>query len=110
MQLGELQKDLANLPTDHTEIWVLSPDAADKQEKMRQDMDLDFPVLVDDDLAVTTAFGLLNDKGNLPHPAALTIDKDGVVTWMRVDENYRLRPSQEELRSALAGLGEDTSE
>ncbi len=77
---------------------------------MRQDMDLDFPVLVDGDLAVTAAYGLLNDKGNLPHPAALTIDKNGIVTWLRVDEDYRQRPSKEELRTALAGLGEEDSE
>lgn len=89
---------------------MLSPDAADKQEKMRQDMGLDFPVLVDGDLSVTAAYGLLNDKGNLPHPAALTIDKDGIVTWLRVDENYRQRPPKEELRAALLGLGETKGE
>lgn len=71
---------------------------------MRQDLDLAYPVLVDDELTVTKSFGLLNDKGNLPHPAALTIDRDGKVTWIRIDKDYRLRPSQDELRTALAGL------
>lgn len=89
---------------------MLSPDAADRQEKMRQDMNLAYPVLVDADLEVTKSFGLLNDKGNLPHPAALTIDKDGKVTWLRVDENYTQRPSVDELRTALEGLQAAASE
>lgn len=95
---------METLPTDHTEIWVISPDDADKQEAMRQKLGLSFPVLVDAELAVTTSYGLLNDSGKLPHPAALTIDQEGKVTWIRVDEDYLQRPSKDELQSALEGL------
>lgn len=82
----------------------MSPDEPAKHEKMRQKLELSYPVLADSDLDVTTRYGLLNDSGKLPHPAAITINKEGVVTWIRVDEDYLQRPSRDELQAALEGL------
>lgn len=73
---------------------------------MRKDMGLEFPTLMDPELAVTRAFGLLNDKGNLPHPAAVIIDDAGTVRFLRVDEDYRVRPEPAELLTALEGITE----
>jgi hypothetical protein len=44
-----------------------------------------------------------SDRG-IPYPAALIIDKKGLVRYVRVDEDYRERPSIEELRDALQVL------
>ncbi len=82
----------------------MSPDEPAKHEKMRQKLELSYPVLADSDLDVTARYGLLNDRGKLPHPAAITINKEGVVTWIRVDEDYLQRPSRDELQTALEGL------
>lgn len=84
---------------------MISPDPADELESMRQKLGLEFPTLMDPDLALTRSFGLLNEKsGKVPHPAAVIIDTEGKVRFVRVDEDYRLRPEPEELLGALEGI------
>lgn len=88
-----------------TELWVISPDPADKLVSMREKLGLEFPTLMDPDLALTKSFGLLNEKnGEMPHPAAILIDKGGVVQYVRVDEDFRVRPEPAELLEAAGGL------
>ena len=40
----------------------------------------------------------------IPHPAVYVIDKDGIVVWAKVESNYRERPSNDEIRTALNAL------
>lgn len=40
----------------------------------------------------------------VPHPAVYVIGKDGKVAWARIDEDYRQRPSNAEIRAALDKL------
>jgi peroxiredoxin len=87
------------------EIWAVSPDSAEDLEKFRVEEDLGFPLLVDPDLETVRAYGLLNQENpTVPHPTALVLDREGVVRYARVDENYRQRPSPEELLAALRKL------
>lgn len=60
---------------------------------------------MDPDLAAIRAYGVLNEKaGNIPHPTAVVIGKDGVVRYVRVDVDYKVRPAPEELLAALRAL------
>ena len=47
-------------------------------------------MLVDPDLEVTKAWGVEN--GQIPHPTAAILDTDGVLRYVRVDEDYKVRP------------------
>jgi peroxiredoxin len=59
--------------------------------------------LSDPELAVTKSFGIVNEEsGRMPHPTAVVVDTDGAVRWVRIDVNYRERPSAEELLAVLA--------
>lgn len=54
-------------------------------------------------------YGLRNPKhppsyGIVPHPTALVIDRDGVIRFKRVDVDYKVRPSAEELLEAVGEL------
>ena len=52
-----------------------------------------FPLLMDPDLATVKAYGILNEQsGKIPHPTAVVVDKSGTVTYVRVDEDFRVRP------------------
>lgn len=56
-------------------------------------------------------YGLRNPNhpasyGIVPHPTALVIDRDGVIRYKRVDVDYKVRPSSEELLEALRELPE----
>ena len=73
---------------------------------MRDIEGLTFPILLDTTAHTIKTYGLYNadsDRG-IPHPAALIIDKNGLVRYVRVDEDYRQRPSIEELGDALKML------
>ena len=73
---------------------------------MRDTEGLTFPVLLDPSASTIKAYGLYNADSDreIPHPAAVIIDKKGLVRYVRVDEDYRERPSIEELHDALKRL------
>ncbi len=105
MQLGQLQADLAKFRALGAEVWTITVDAADKLEEMRQEKGLEFPLLIDPGSATIKRYGILNpEDGKIPHPTAVVVDRQGIVRYLRVDEDYRQRPANEELLAALEGL------
>lgn len=85
----------------NAEVWAISPDEVGRLEKMRTEEKLEIPLLLDPELKVTEQLGLVNGKGDLPHPTALVIEPDGVISFLRVDEDVVTRPSNAELLDAL---------
>jgi peroxiredoxin len=72
---------------------------------MRKSLGLTFTNLMDPGSGTIKRYGILNqEQGEIPHPAALVIDRQGVVRFVRVDEDYRKRPSGEELLNELRRL------
>ena len=87
------------------DLWVIAPDKAKKLADLRADRGLEFPVLRDEGCEVCRAYGVLNEEsGEIPHPTAVVIDEEGVVRFVRVDEDYKVRPSPDELFEALRAL------
>lgn len=72
--------------------------------------EIKFPLLSDPDHRVIDAYGLHDPAydgekfAGIPHPAVYVIDKNGIVTWVKVESNYRERPGNEEIREALDSL------
>ncbi len=71
---------------------------------------LGFPILSDPDHKVIDTYGLLDPAyagqkfDGIPHPAVYVIDKKGKVSWVRIESDYRKRPTNEEIRAALSAL------
>src|SRR5258705_247907 len=40
----------------------------------------------------------------IPHPAVYVIDKNGRVAWAKVESDYKVRPSNADIRAALESL------
>ena len=40
----------------------------------------------------------------IPHPAVYVIDKNGRVAWAKIESDYKLRPSNADIRAALESL------
>ncbi len=59
------------------------------------------PVLLDEGLAATQAYGIATDDGKLPHPTVVVIDEKGKVRWVHLDEDYRRRPSPDTVLDAV---------
>jgi peroxiredoxin len=68
-----------------------------------------FPFLLDQDRAVTKAYGLHHAFGadalNIAHPATLVIDRGGTVRWIYRGENQRDRAPLDDVLKALGELG-----
>jgi peroxiredoxin len=66
---------------------------------------LEFPLLSDPDHAVIARYGLLDqddpEARPIPHPTTFAIDRSGVVRWKFIEINYRTRPSNEDIVTAL---------
>ena len=74
---------------------------------MHKSLGLTFTTLMDPVSETIKRYGILNQEhGAIPHPTALVLDKEGVVRFLRVDEDYKKRPSNEELLDALRRLPE----
>lgn len=71
---------------------------------------VEFPILSDQGHKVIDMYGLLDpaykgqDVYGIPHPAVYVIDKSGRVSWVKIESNYRERPTNEEIRFALDAL------
>ena len=85
---------------------MIAPDKGKKLADLRADHGLEFPVLQDPGCEVCRAYGVFNEKSSktIPHPTAVVIDTAGVVRFVRVDEDYKVRPAPEELSEALRAL------
>jgi peroxiredoxin len=69
-----------------------------------------FPLLSDLQHRVIDAYGLADPRyleqkrEGIPYPAAFVIDKGGRVAWSRIDIDFRDRPPNGEIRTALDAL------
>lgn len=84
------------------EVVTVSPDGSEALSALRTAKGLAFPTLMDPDLAVTRAYGILNEeKGDVPHPTTIVIDAAGIVRYRRTDVDHRQRPPFDEVLAAL---------
>jgi len=69
---------------------------------------LDFDLLSDPGAAIINRYGLFNvddPRGRaIPHPTVYVIDMDGAVHWKFTEVNYRIRPENADILSALGEL------
>lgn len=83
----------------------MANDGPEKLAKFAKEKELEFPVLVDRGAGAIRAFGVLNEaNGSIPHPATVILDTEGIARFVRVDEDYRVRPAAEELIDVLESL------
>jgi peroxiredoxin len=102
--------------TENVRLFAISVDPPDVSKEFAIKLaadgrgELSFPLLSDPDHKTIDAYGLHDpayDGGKsagIPHPAVYVIDKNGIVRWSRVETNYRERPTNEEIRTALDNL------
>jgi peroxiredoxin len=105
-----LQKD------ENVKLYALSIDPPDVSKEFAAKIasdgrgELNFPLLSDPNHRTIDAYGLHDpayDDGKfagIPRAAVYVIDRKGIVTWAKVESNYRERPTNDEIRSALNAL------
>ena len=100
----ELQASLDALGAPDTVVWAISNDSTDSLRDFVASEGIEIPMIYDPDAVTIRTYGVYNeaDEQVIPHPTAVIVDREGIVRYVRVDEDYRLRPSIEELLAALA--------
>jgi len=80
-----------------------------KPEKFLERHPVSFGFLLDEDRAVTKAYGLYHmfgtDALNIAHPATLVIDRGGTVRWIYRGENQHDRAPLGDVLKAVEGIG-----
>ena len=91
------------------EIIAVSPDPNEQSQKVAEGLRLNFRFLADRDLAVTRRWGLVHagagpDGQDLPRPATIVVDRDGIVRWFSISRNYQVRPDPDDVLRAVRAI------
>src|SRR5205823_1676756 len=78
-------------------LVAVSPDPNEQSQRLAQGLRLGYRFVADRDLAVARRYGLVHAGGgpegqDVPRPATVVVDRDGVVRWFSVSRNFQVRP------------------
>jgi len=110
--------DLRSLIKDKEQVQLLAISVDDHEttkkfiEKISSDGNgsVNFTMLSDPDHKVIDRYGLHDPTydgtkfDGIPHPAVYVIDKAGLVAWSKVESDFKVRPSNADIRTALESL------
>jgi len=103
-------------PNEPVSLWLISVDSAEDHRGFSEKIAADgkgkipFPMLTDTGHQVIDRYGLQDPRylkqkrAGIPYPTVYVIDKTGKVMWSRTEENFRERPSNDDIRRALSEL------
>jgi peroxiredoxin len=91
------------------EVVAVSPDPNEQSQKLADGLRLSYRFLADRDLAVTRRWGLVQPRGgpegqDVPRPATVVLDRNGVVRWFSVSKNFQVRPDPGDVLRAVRAL------
>ena len=101
---------------ENVKLFAISVDPPDVSKSFAEKIASDgkgavnFPLLSDPEHKIIDAYGLRDPayEGQkvygIPHPAVYLIDKQGKVTWAKIESDYKRRSTNEEIRTALNSL------
>jgi peroxiredoxin len=108
-QLSEMRSLLDPELKKDTELIVVSIDGETETRRTisnisKDGVQPDFTFLSDPEHAVIDRYGILNPDGSrrgIPHAATFVIDKQGTVRWRDVETDYKVRPTNAAILTAV---------
>ncbi len=100
-------------PNEAVKIYAVSVDNHERSNELAKKIAEDgkgtvnFPLLSDPNASVIDAYRLRDPAyagqktDGIPHPAVYVIDREGRVTWSMVEDDYKERSANEDIRAAL---------
>ena len=97
-------------------IYAISPDSTAEGKKFAQLIATDhrgevtFPILSDPGSRIIDRYALRDEayagkkEDGIPHPAVFVLDAQGRVRWMKVETDFRERPSNAEIAAAIDAI------
>jgi len=108
-ELQGLGAQLSEAERAGVEIVGISPDTNEQSQKLAEGLRLGFRFVADHDLVVARRYGLVHPRGgpegeDVPRPATVVLDRDGVVRWFSVSRNFQVRPDPGDVLRAVRAL------
>ena len=108
-ELQGLGAQLSEAERAGVEIVAISPDSNEHSQKVAEALRVGYRFVADHDLAVTRRYGLVHAHGgadgqDVPRPATVVLDRDGVVRWFSVSRNLQVRPDPNVVLRVVRGL------
>jgi peroxiredoxin len=83
------------------EVIAISVDPPEKNLKLSEQLKLPFPVLADLGHKVIDEYDILDKGGVISRAAVFILDKQGIVRWSQVADDYKVRPLDDALIQEL---------
>ncbi len=108
-------RDLARAYKD-VRFYAISRDTPEESRSLAKKIASDgrgplgFPLLFDAQSRVIDRYGLRDPAyakeklDGVPKPSVFVLDRNGVIRWEKIEEDYRERPSNEEVAAALDAI------
>jgi peroxiredoxin len=108
-ELQGLGAELSEAEKAGVEIIATSPDSNEHSQKVAEGLHLNYRFVADRDLAVTRRYGLVHAHGgpdgqDVPRPATIVVDRDGVVRWLSATRNFQVRPDPGDVLRVVRSL------
>jgi peroxiredoxin len=108
-ELQGLGAELSEAERAGVEIVAISPDSNEQSQTVADGLRLGYRFLADRDLAVARSYGLVHARGgpegqDVPRPATVVLDRDGIVRWFSLSRNLQVRPDPGDVLHAVRGL------
>ena len=86
------------------EIIAITVDSTEKNLKLAEKLNIKFPILADIGHKVIDTYDILDPGGRISRAAVFIIDKKGIVRWVYVADDYKIRPTDETLLTELGKI------
>jgi len=88
------------------QILAISPDPNATSQELADRLKARYRFLTDGDLALTRRYGLVHARGgpngqDVPIPTTVVIDRHGIVRWLKLADNYQVRPDSADVARAV---------
>ena len=108
-ELQGLGAALSDAERAGVEVIAVSPDRTEQSQRLADGLKVGYRFVADPDLSVTRQYGLIHHGGgpggrDVPRPATLVLDRDGVVRWLSLSDNYQVRPDPDSVLRAVRAL------
>lgn len=92
------------------EVVAISVDSPAESRKLCESRGYSFPFLSDPNAQVIRQFGVLHPKGgeddkDIARPAEFLVDTAGIIRWVNLTDDFRVRARPEAVLEAISRLG-----
>ena len=86
-------------------MYGISVDSPEQNRALIEKLILPYSLLSDPDGEVIKWYDVWDEEGQIARPAIFAIDRDGVVRYVYVGQDFADRPGDDEVHAGLAAAG-----